>query len=220
MPDDATKSSKRVLEPPERVSEVLCGLIMVLTYTCSFSVVNAGRVEVRQMLLGALGCNVAWGIIDGVLYLMGSLSAKGHNLATLRALRDTSDPEKARHIMADALPRAVVLVMKPQEFESLHRKLNQLPEPPTHARLIRDDWRGAAGIMLLVFLSTFPLTIPFIFVRNLGLALRLSNVIAIVLLFVCGYFYGRYARLRPWRCGLVMVGIGSAMVGICIALGG
>jgi len=135
MPEDVTKSSKRVLEPPERISEVLFGLIMVLTYTCSISVVQSGRVEVRHMLLGALGCNVAWGIIDGVFYLMGCLSEKGHNLATLRVLRHASDPQKARRIIADALPRAVVSVMRLEEFDSLHKRLNQLPKPPAYARL-------------------------------------------------------------------------------------
>lgn len=220
MPNDVTKSSKRVLDPPERVSEILFGLIMVLTYTCSISVVKAGRAEVRHMLFGALGCNVAWGIIDGVFYLMSCLSEKGHNLATLRALRHASNPQKARRIIAATLPRVVVSVMRPEEFDSLHKKLNQLPEPPLYARLAREDWLGGLGVMLLVFFSTFPPTIPFIFFRNLRPALRLSNVIAIVLLFLCGYIFGRYAGLRPWRCGLVMVIVGSALVGICIALGG
>lgn len=220
MTADVAKSSKRVLEPPERISEVLFGLIMVLTYTCSISVAEAGRVEVRHMLLGALGCNVAWGIIDGVFYLMGCLSEKGHNLASLRALRQASDPQRVRSLIADALPPAVASLMRPGEFEWLHTQLDQLPEPPTHLWLTRDDWRGAAGVMLLVLLSTFPPAIPFIFLHNLRRALRLSNVIAVVLLFVCGYLFGRYAGLRPWRCGLIMVIIGSAMVGICIALGG
>ena len=57
-------STKRVLESMERISEVLFGLIMVLTFTCSFSIAGSGRSEVRTMLLAALGCNVAWGIID------------------------------------------------------------------------------------------------------------------------------------------------------------
>ena len=72
--EDPDKTFKRVLEPPERISEVLFGLIMVLTFTCSFSVANSGRSELRQMLVGALGCNVAWGIIDGIFYLMSCLS--------------------------------------------------------------------------------------------------------------------------------------------------
>jgi len=220
MPEDVAKSSKRVLEPPERMSEALFGLIMVLTYTCSISVVESGRVEVRHMLLGALGCNVAWGIIDGMFYLMSCLSEKGHNLTTLRALRDASDPHVAQGLMANALPRAVVSLMRPEDFDSLHHKLAQLPEPPPYARLTRTDWRGAAGVMLLVFLSTFPPAIPFIFLRNPQAALRLSNTIAVLLLFLCGYLFGRYSGLRPWRCGLVMVIVGSAMVGVCIALGG
>ena len=54
-------SFKRELDPMERVSEILFGLIMVLTFTCSFSVLRAGREDVREMFIGALGCNLAWG---------------------------------------------------------------------------------------------------------------------------------------------------------------
>jgi hypothetical protein len=61
----------------ERVSEILFGLIMVLTFTCSFSVIHAGREEVREMLIGALGCNLAWGIIDAFFCLMSRLSEQG-----------------------------------------------------------------------------------------------------------------------------------------------
>ena len=64
--------SKHALDPIERISETLFALIMVLTFTCSFSVAGAGREEVRELLMGALGCNVAWGFIDATLYLMGA----------------------------------------------------------------------------------------------------------------------------------------------------
>ena len=54
---------RRVLTPNERISEVLFGLIMVLTFTGSLSVAEAGREDIRTMLIGALGCNLAWGLI-------------------------------------------------------------------------------------------------------------------------------------------------------------
>src|SRR5215470_9900766 len=92
-------STKRVLEPIERISEVLFGLIMVLTFTCSFSVVEAGRAEVRTMLLGALGCNLAWGIIDAIMYLMACLAERARGLATLRAVRGALDPQKAQRLV-------------------------------------------------------------------------------------------------------------------------
>ena len=85
MPDDPVKSSRLVLDPNERIAEVLFGLIMVLTFTGSLSVAEADRAEVRTMLIGALGCNLAWGVIDAVLYLMGSLSEKGTGLLAFRA---------------------------------------------------------------------------------------------------------------------------------------
>src|SRR5258705_12908958 len=108
---DHFKSSKRVLEPHERISEVLFGLIMVLTFTGSLSVAEAGREDVRTMLIGALGCNLAWGIIDGVLYLMGCLAEKGRSLMTYRAVRQATDPEKAHRLIAKALPSLVASIL-------------------------------------------------------------------------------------------------------------
>ena len=70
------RSTKRVIEPAERIAEILFGLIMVLTFTGSLSVAEAGREDVRAMLIGALGCNLAWGAIDGLFYLMGCLARK------------------------------------------------------------------------------------------------------------------------------------------------
>src|SRR4029453_9658641 len=97
--------SKRVLEPIERVSEVLFGLIMVLTFTGSLSVAEAGREDVRTMLIAAVGCNLAWGIIDAALYLMSSLAARGGALMTFQAVRAASDPQHAQRLIADALDR-------------------------------------------------------------------------------------------------------------------
>src|SRR6186713_154080 len=112
MPDDPVRSTKRVLEPHERISEVLFGLIMVLTFTGSLSIAEAGRDDVRTMLIGALGCNVAWGIIDAMLYLMGCLSEKSHGLRTYLAVRKATDPQEAQRLIADALPPLVATILE------------------------------------------------------------------------------------------------------------
>src|SRR6476659_9059794 len=95
MTDTVNKSSKRVLEPNERISDVLFGLIMVLTFTGSLSIAESGRDDVRAMLIGALGCNIAWGIIDGILYLMGCLSERGKGIRALLAVQRAADPAEA-----------------------------------------------------------------------------------------------------------------------------
>jgi hypothetical protein len=220
MSNEPTHSSKRVLEPIERVSEVLFGLIMVLTFTGSLSVAEAGREDVRIMLIGALGCNLAWGIIDAIFYLMNCLAERGRNLATFKAVRRAADPQKAQRLIADALPPVVTSILEPVELETIYQRLKQLPEPPERARLNKDNWLGAIGIFLLVFLSTFPVVIPFIFMKNTMPALRVSNAIAIVMLFLMGYAFGRMTGRHPWIVGISMIVIGAILVGMTIAMGG
>lgn len=211
---------KLVLEPIDRVSEVLFGLIMVLTFTGSLSVAEAGRDDVRTMLIGALGCNLAWGIIDGILYLMGCLAEKGRGLLALRAARTTDDPRAAQSLIAAALPPAIASIVQPAELETIRLRLKELPEPPVLARLDRNDWFGGLGVFLLVFLCTFPVVIPFIFMHNAVPALRVSNAIAIVMLFLTGYAFGRITGYRAWLFGVSMVFLGMILVGMTMALGG
>ena len=218
-----TAESRRVLDPTERFSEILFGLIMVLTFTGSLSAAESGRTEVRTMLIGALGCNLAWGIIDAIFYLVNTLAQRGHGvmaLRHLRRLRVTEDPAKAHELIADHLPAAVASVMRPEDLEMLRERLVALPDPPARPPIQRDDLRGALGVFLLVFLSTFPVAIPFLLMQDAMLALRVSNGIAMVLLFVGAYKLAKYTGTNPWWTGLGMVGIGAALVALTIALGG
>jgi len=202
------------------VSEVLFGLIMVLTFTGSLSVATAGHAEVREMLVGALGCNLAWGVIDGLLYLLGCLADKGRGLAAWHALRQAKDPEEGRRIVAEAVPPVIASVLDPPQLEAVRERLLQLPEPPERPRLLWEDWRGALAVLLLVFLSTFPVAIPFLVMHEAHRALRISNLIAIAMLFVCGHMAGRLVRYHPWLTGLGMVVLGGLLVAMTMALGG
>jgi VIT family len=218
--DAPADGRKRVLDPSERTAEVLFGLIMVLTFTGSLSAAEAGREDIRAMLIGALGCNIAWGIIDGVLYLMGSLGERGSNLRVYHAVRGARDSAGARQLISDALPAPIAAVLDPLDFDRMHQRLKQLPEPPTRPRLSGSDWRGALGVFLLVFISTFPVAIPFIVMHNASSAMRASNAIAVTMMFIAGVGYGRAVGWSPWAVGLSMVGLGSVLVAMTIALGG
>jgi hypothetical protein len=219
MADAETSQPPRILEPMDRISEVLFGLIMVLTFTCTLAVATATQIEVRTMLIGALGCNVAWGIIDGAVYLLTRFNERGHALLNWRAVRDAVDPGAAQRIIANALPPLVAAALEPAQLEHIRQKLCQSPEPP-RPHLTRTDWLGAAGICLLSFLSTFPVVIPFLLFEDTRLALRVSNAVAIAMLFLCGFMLGRYAGFRPVPTGLFLVAFGSVQVAVAIALGG
>jgi hypothetical protein len=219
MPD-SKETSSAVLSPTERILEVLFGLIMVLSFTCTLSVATAQREDVREMLIAALGCNLAWAIVDAVMYMMDNLQDRGRRLSTLHAVRRAPDPEVARTTIAAALPPLVAGLMLPGELENLRQRLTQLPEPPAWPVPTLSDLRGASGVFLLVLLSTFPVALPFVFISEAQLALHVSNGVAITLLFAGGLALGRYAGLRPLLTGLAMVAVGVVLVGLTIALGG
>jgi hypothetical protein len=220
MSEVSDTSFGRVLDPMERISETLFGLIMALTFICSLGVATGANINIQTMLIGALGCNLAWGIVDGGLYLLARVNERGDKILTLRAIRQASDPETAQRVIADALPPELASVLPPEQLVLMRQKLQQLPEPPARSRLTKRDWTGALGLCLLSFLATFPVVIPFIFLSDAKLALRVSYAVAIVMLFCCGYAFGVHSGLKPWAAGLSMVAVGSALVGVAVALGG
>jgi hypothetical protein len=222
MAQDQPTFGIQLLDPIERTSEVLFGLIMVLTFTGSFRAIGADHDDVNRMLVAALGCNFAWGIIDAVMYLISVLSERGHNIKLFISVRSAS-AEKGRQLLSDALSDDLAAVLTEAEIEVIRNRIVQLPEPPErirHLRLHFSDYRAAGRVFLLVFLSTFPVVLPFLFISHAGLALRLSNLVAIIMLFFTGYAYGRYAGTHPWRDGFRMVLVGVALVGLTIAMGG
>src|SRR5262245_8130420 len=212
--------SRRVLEPLERLSEILFGLIMALTFTTTLSVATAGREDVREMLVGALGCNIAWGFIDAVFYLLGTMAERHRNLSILRRVRDAAGADSARSLIADALPPVVASVMRPADLDFVGQQLAKLPEPRVRLTPTWLDLKGALAVFLIVVLITIPVALPFVFIQQAHLALRVSNGIALVLLFATGYLLGRYAGRPPIRLGLFMTLIGLVLVAATIALGG
>ena len=86
----------------------------------------------------------------------------------------------------------------PAESRPMRQKLVQLPPPQPHPTLGRQDWLGALAVFLWVFVMTLPVALPFLFMHNVARAMRISNAIAIALLFVAGFAFGRVAEYRPW----------------------
>jgi hypothetical protein len=193
---------------------------MVLTFTSSISVAEGGAAETRTVLAAAIGCNLAWGIVDSAMYLMTNFTERARGLAMLRALRRGSGYDAGYGLLLGALPPLVAAVLTPIEVESMRERLIRIPEASARGALNRTDFLGAAGVFLLVVLSTFPVVVPFLVIREVALALRVSNAVAIVMMFATGWSLGRYTGRSGWRTGSSMVALGIVLVGITMALGG
>ncbi|MCU0406472.1 MAG: hypothetical protein MUE91_06055 [Ignavibacteriaceae bacterium] len=214
------EKNQNALDPIDRISEVLFGLIMVLTFTGSISVATDGRAEIGELLWAALGCNLAWGIIDAIFYLMGIIFSRGHGLSILRKLKSSNDKEDSRNLLKDELPVFISAILKPEELDSLKERLVVLESLPRKKFISSSELRGTILIFLLVFTCTFPVALPFIFFTDTQFALRFSNGIALAILFFGGVSVGKYAGFRPYLTGSILVVLGVILVALTIALGG
>ena len=212
--------SHPALEPGERLAEILFGLIMVLTFTGSLSVATADRTEVRVMLIGALGCNIAWGLIDAIMFVMGRLNERGGDRKVALAVKRAANEAEAHALIRSKLPPVVAEELSEEVMERVRRRIDAIEEISPAPQVTREDLRGAVGVFLIVAASTFPVILPFIFMSDLASAMRVSNLVAVVMLALIGQAYGRASGFSPWWTAGVMVLLGLVLVGITIALGG
>ena len=84
-----------VLNPVDRVSEMLFGLFMALTFIGAVSVAGRGEVQVRTLFITALGCNLAWGLVDAVMYLVRTATTRGRSHSLILAVRAAPDADAA-----------------------------------------------------------------------------------------------------------------------------
>jgi len=211
------------VDPGERLGEVLFGLIMVLTFTLGAGIELKGdRDATRELLIAALGCNTAWGVIDAALYVMSRLSERGRIYRLVKSIQAAANRERALAIVMRELEDRIPAMVGPQPRgavgEDLLERLSGAEVPRT--RLTAKDVRGGLVVFLLVFATALPAVVPFIAMRDAGIALRTSNAVLIGLLFAAGWRWAGYTGASRWRTGTFMLLLGVALVIVAIALGG
>jgi VIT1/CCC1 family predicted Fe2+/Mn2+ transporter len=213
------RERERLLDPVDRISEILFGLIMAVTIVGALSVATARQSDVRTVLIAALGCNLAWGLVDAVMYLVRTVTERTRNQVLRKRVMD-ADAATARRLIASALPEPLARVVGPEEIEGIRRRLSA-SSPPTPSILVRDDYLAALGIFLLVVIATLPVVVPFMLTTDVALAMKWSRAVTLVMLFLCGYALGRHSGYRrPVAGGVLMALLGAALIAAVMALGG
>lgn len=209
-----------VIDDISRLSEVIFAVIMVLTFTGAISIGSATHEEIDTTLWAALGCNTAWGIVDGLMLLMGTLYERGERLQFLKNVRNATTKNEANEIFRDDLPAILNEVITDRQVDDICEQIQQLPEPPPHAFFTGQDFINAVIVFFLVFLSTFPIVLPFVFIDNAQLALRVSNLVGLIIMFIAGFLIGKKSGHHPALLGCIFAILGAAIVSLTMYLGG
>ena len=196
---------------------------MVLTCTLGASlIVGIDRDTLRTTLIAALGCNIAWGVIDAALYIMGNAFVRSRNSRLMQAIRSAPDAAAALVLVKQAMEPRIGSHGRDEDRAQLYRSLrNIVAHADTKAGMVTaDDFRSAIAVFVLVVVAALPSAVPFLLIGDAQLALRVANVVQVALLFVVGFYWARSVGGSGWGAGLVAMLCGTLLVVIAIVLGG
>lgn len=214
---DESPHREPLLNPIDRLTELLYGIILTLTFTGTIRVAAQAQNDARATVWAAVGCSIAWGLVDAMMYIFTAVASRNRSYRLVRAIR--RDPGAARAHIVASVPPVVAGTLTTADWDKVVTALGQLPVP-NRATWRREDLAGAAVIFGLANAALLPLSVPFAVLNDLSFAQHVSNGIAIVLLFACGFSLARYAGGRPVVVALEFTGFGVVLVALTIALGG
>lgn len=209
-----------VLSTVDRVCELCFGLFMALTFVGAVSAATAGTDAGRAMFQTALGCNLAWGLADAVMYLVRTITARARRLRLALAIRADHDAARGVQLLRGELTGVMRTLVTDAELEAIRSRVEALQQVPARPRLNLRDYLAAASVFALVVLGTFPVALPFLLWDDTQTALLASRVLTLVMLFAAGLALGRDAGGGGWRSGLAMTILGVLLTMAIIALGG
>lgn len=216
----AAEKREPLLGTVDRVSEMCFGLFMALTFVGAVSIATAGNDPGSAILHAALGCNLAWGLVDAVMYLVRTIADRGARLTLALAVKGAASTAEGIALLRDVLAPHLRRLITDSELAAVERRLMAETDLPDRPRLFLSDFLAAVGIFLIVVLSTFPVALPFILFDDVRMALLVSRSLTLIMLFGGGIALGRHAGYGGLKAGLAMTALGVALTAIIIALGG
>lgn len=218
-----------LLDPIDRLAETIYSILILLTFTLAFRVIKLEPGDivsadyVNDLLVAAFLAILAWGIIDGIVYVLTEVLERGERRRILWYIQSADTVEEAAEAVADEFDYILEPITGETQRALLYKAvLEHLHDSqPRPVKLKREDFTGALACVFVAVIVVLPSLLPFAVLRHdYALAIRVSNVISFAMLFYAGYQWGKYTGTNRVKTGLVLVGVGMLLVLIAIPLGG
>lgn len=209
------------LDPADRLGEILFGLIMALGFTAAIRI-GMEQTSNRAMLFGILGCNLAWGIVDGVMYVLTCVFERGRTARTIRAVQTAPDQATAIQRITNEVGVRFPWLSKAEHREQISTWLVEAAREanPSAVRVKLEDILGGLAAGTVIVAATLPIVIPFLIFADTNRAVGWSHGISLTFLFLLGMWWGKMVGASGWIFGIALTIVGTILVGITVAFGG
>ena len=218
------------LDPIDALFTIFFSILFALLFTLSYAVLihygalgpSLSSTYGQELFLAILGAVAAWGIIDGVLYALGGVFARRERYRLLQYVQTSDSEDEAATAISYELDFILEPITSDEQRQALYRgMLTSLRQAePQAIRLQRDDVVGAVATVLLSIVAVLPSLLPLLLLDNITLAIHVSNVVSLLVIFATGYSWGTHTGTSPWKTGLLLASVCLAMVLIAALLGG
>ncbi|NJN80945.1 MAG: hypothetical protein HC802_00740 [Caldilineaceae bacterium] len=219
------------LAPIDAIFTVFYSVLFALLFTLSYSVlIDQGVISSsfasgygHELFVAILGAVTAWGIIDGVLYVLGERLARRERYRLLRYVQSTDSEEEAATAIAYELDFILEPITNDEQRNALYHDIRGYlsQAEPQAIGIQRQDVVGAAATVVLYIVAVLPSLLPLLLLPDdTALAIRISSVVSFTVIFVAGYSWGLHTDTNPWKIGLLLSSVCLAMVLVAMLLGG
>ena len=229
--DSGNRFLGSLIDPIDGLSEAIFSILVFLSFTLAFKIFwLSERLEkpisneiTKEILIGALGAILAWSIIDGVMYALLSMFQRGERHRLLKEIQAARTEQDAVDIIAEDMDYLLEPITGENERRALYNSIliHLRNSKPRKIGFKSEDFSGVLGHVLVAIIAVVPSSIPLLALQHdYELAIRISILVSIIVLFVVGFRWGRYTGANPWKTGLLLTTVAVALVLIAILLGG
>lgn len=219
------------LDPIDALFAVFFSILIALLFTLSYAIlISRGLIESafsreygRELSVAILGVVTVWAVIDGVVYVLGEVLTRRERYRLLQYVQTSSTDESAIEAIADELDFILEPITTDEQRYALYADIRDhlAQAEPRAVGLQREDVTGAVVFVLVSIAAIVPSLLPLLLLPdNTTLALCISNVFSLLVIFATGYSWGIHTESGPWKTGLLLASICLVLVLFAIALGG
>jgi VIT1/CCC1 family predicted Fe2+/Mn2+ transporter len=172
-------------------SEPMFGVIMVVCFTSVLRAFpDASDQVVRTILISALFCCIAWGLVDGIFYAWEAhYELEKKKKLQVQAHKAQGDAKNARELVEDDLGDTIVDLMDEKDKEQIYQIIEKnVFGVDLGSVSIKEDILTVLIAFSLVVGSSIIVMLPFLWISPATAALKVSNIAGILLLFVMGFW--------------------------------
>lgn len=205
----------------DRLCELFYGVTMVTVMIGIINIFESGYYNIKEIMLAiALGVNITWGIIDGATVVYGGLVDKAEEDRLVNSLRSDKNNQMLRDEVKDSFQDTVNRKLSEEDQSKVVEMIQSgAPEEIKKYGATKDDLKVFLAILLMDFITVFPVVIPLYIVQGVKSAVFWSHFIAVALFVIIGMTWAKHLNRNMILAGVSMAILAMAIIAFTFHFG-